>query len=122
MSHWSDNLIWLFGKIIKDIFRLSLAVLIIFFALETFEPGLVSNHLDFNILLVFCLAFGILTALWREPVAAKVRGAYFWGFIFGLIVMLAIGWQTYDLDWFGYFLPLLAGLIVVLIFWAMRGD
>ncbi len=117
-----NNLIWSFGKIFRDIFRLSLITLIVFLVLEIFEPGLISNYLDFNWLLVFCLAFGVLTALWREPAATKVRGAYFWGFIFGLLIILAIGWQTYNQGLFGYILPLLAGLIVVLIFGAMREE
>lgn len=117
-----NNLVWFFGRIIKDIFCLSLATLAVFFALETFEPGLVSNHFNFNWLILFCLAFGIITALWPQPMETKTKAPYLWGFIFGLAVMLAIGWRTYDLGLFGYLLPLLAGLIVVLIFGAMRGD
>ncbi|MFH1173125.1 MAG: hypothetical protein V1692_01180 [bacterium] len=143
MNTLFKNLHWLIGEIIKDIFRISLVTLIIFFALETFEPGLVSNHLSFNSLLVFTLAFGIITAVWhgqeeeigdeyigeeREEKTKekeknkKIGRAYFQGFVFGLIAMVLIGWQTVSLGLFGYILSLLAGLIIVLIFGLVKSG
>ncbi len=120
---------WFLGEIIKDIFRISLATLVIFFTLETFEPGLVSNHLSLNFLLVFCLAFGIITAVWHrrdeqeQPVEKKGRGgAYFWGFIFGAIIILLVSWQVYSAGLFGYAVSLLAGLVVVLMFVLVRME
>lgn len=124
-----ENCYWLLGGIIKDIFRISLATLVVFFALDSFESGLVSNHLDLNYLLVFCLAFGVLMAVWhrRDEIEQLVekksrRGAYGWGFIFGAIVLLLVSWQVYPFGWFGYGLSILGGLVVVLVFVLARGD
>ena len=41
-------------------------------------------------------------------------------FIFGLIIMLVIGWQTFNLQFFGYLIPILACLVTVLIFSLIR--
>lgn len=129
MINFLKNCHWLIGEVIKDIFRISLATLVVFFALDSFERGLVGNHLDLNYLLIFCLAFGALTAVWHKRDEAEQsvekksrRGAYGWGFIFGAIILLLVSWQVYPFGWFGYGLSLLAGLTVVLVFVLARGD
>ena len=143
MNSLAKNLYWLMGEVIKDIFKISLVTLTVFFLLETFEPGLISNHLSLNALIIFTLVFGIITAVWHsqskeareEEINEKADGddkkdshqkkigrAYFQGFIFGLMMILLIGWQTFNLGLFGYGLPLLGGLIIILIFGLVKAD
>lgn len=135
MSGVIKNIHWLIGQIIKDIFRVSLITLIIFFVLDNFEPGLISNHLSFNSMIIFTLIAAILTAVWykeeeiaeedngdRQSKDKKIGRAYFQGFIFGLIAMILIGWQTISFGLFGYLLSILACLVIVIIFGVMKSG
>ncbi len=52
-----------FYKVFKDIFVSSFIVLVVFSFLEWLEPGFVSYHISFNLLLIIPLISGIVVIL-----------------------------------------------------------
>ncbi len=57
----------LLKKFIADIFYISLITYLAYFVLELIKTGLVSNYFDLNLLLLWVIAFGILTLLLQRP-------------------------------------------------------
>lgn len=53
----------LIKKIINDIFYISLITCVVYFMLELLKEGLISNHFDLNLLLIWTIVFGFLTII-----------------------------------------------------------
>ncbi|MEK7202886.1 MAG: hypothetical protein AAB653_01040 [Patescibacteria group bacterium] len=59
----SSPVIYLFSKLFQYLFEVAFLTFVIFFFLEYFKEGLITNYFNFNWLLIFSLIFGIITLL-----------------------------------------------------------
>jgi hypothetical protein len=55
-----------FYKVSKDVFIISFITLVVFAILEWAEPGFVSYHISFNLLLAISLVSGIVIVLFKS--------------------------------------------------------
>ena len=53
-------------QIIHDVFVVALVAFVIYFFADLVKPGLVTNYINLNILLLFVIASGITTILLTE--------------------------------------------------------
>ena len=49
--------------LIRDIFRIALGTFVVYFFADLVKPGLVTNYINLNALLLFVIASGIATVL-----------------------------------------------------------
>jgi hypothetical protein len=59
----NSQFIYFISRICQYLFEVSFISFIIFFILEYFKEGLVTNYFNFNLFLIFTLIFGIITIL-----------------------------------------------------------
>jgi len=50
-------------KILHDLFNISLVTLVIYFIIEIFKPGFVTNYLNLNIFLLLVILTGIIEVI-----------------------------------------------------------
>ena len=59
------------GEIAKEVFKISFVFFLLFFTIDQFNPGYISNFLNLNYLLIFSVICGIIGLIWspeaREP-------------------------------------------------------
>lgn len=92
MNRENNKLIIFSARIIQYIFEASFIAFIIFFFLEYFKNGLVTNYFNFNILLILCVFFGILTVLLVNQKSADKRQK---GIIVSALISIAGGLIIY---------------------------
>lgn len=58
-------------KVLRDAFGVALATYVVYFFADLALPGLVSNYLNMNVLLLWVIGLGIATVLFVEPNSDK---------------------------------------------------
>lgn len=52
-----------FRRLVHDVFAISLVTFVVYFFADVIKPGLVTNYINLNMLLLFVIASGIATVL-----------------------------------------------------------
>ncbi|PIP18052.1 MAG: hypothetical protein COY82_01625 [Parcubacteria group bacterium CG_4_10_14_0_8_um_filter_35_7] len=106
--------------LISDIFKISLGTFIVYFLLEQMKGGFISNYLNLNFLLIFCIISGIITAALHkereqeEKRELKLRD-YLVIFFLTIITAIVVFFEIRDLGWISYFISFGAAVIIILI-------
>jgi len=106
-------------KTSKVIFIVSVITFIVYFSLEQFKTGVVSNYFDLNILLVLAIITGILVLLFAEDagsVKRRNRPNYVFLAIFAILLGVFIFQQTSSLGPYSLFIALVCILALYSIF------
>lgn len=104
-------------KISPTIFIVSSLTFIVYFALENFKVGLISNYFDLNLLLVLAVASGLITIFYYEN-RAKVSPKnlpYLFGLFFAIILGLFLAKYLADYGKIGLFMAVCGSISVYLI-------
>jgi len=80
------------SNIFKDLFMVSFAAYIVLFIMEWYKTGLVTNHVNLNIVLLVCILSGIITALTYQKLDSQniVKKIFYYLLIFFLSVIFGI--------------------------------
>jgi len=99
------------------LFNASLVTFIVFFLLETFKTGLISNYFDLNRLLIIGLIFGVIMLVFGDQ--AKIKPAkftdYLNSFVFAILLTLYVYSYLSNLGPISVLYSLFSGLIFFVI-------
>ena len=117
------------GEIAKEVFKISFVFFLLFFTIDQFNPGYISNFLNLNYLLIFSLIFGIIGLIWAQEVKPldSTRGLRGWKrYIlpcFIIILAFLLVWNlTSSLSGWSWILGLAAALVVGLTWYNLNSD
>ncbi len=110
---------WDIYAIITEIFKVSLISYLIFYLIDHFISGFVTDHFNLNILLIITIVAGVLTVSIDkdkrvEEKNKKVPNCII-STIFGIIGAAIIYLQIKDIGIFSYIISLTVGAIIILI-------
>ncbi len=115
-----------FFKIARDIFLISLISLVVFFVLENFKSGFVSNYFNLNIgVAIFFLSGGAAVFLAEERTVQKPksRRTLFLLFVLVSIIGAFLVWQSLRAEgWIGWLAALGAGILIFLVQWSLSFE
>lgn len=119
----TDQWLWLLNKTSNLTFIVAGLTFVVYFILEDFKTGLISNYFDLNLLLVIALASGLLKVL-LPPGDEEENPSFKNNFLyFAAIALLAASFSYQHLQIFqemSYFISLIigSGLFIILKLYA----
>jgi len=112
---------WLmFKEIISEIFKISLISYLVFYLIESFKSGFITDYFNLNILLIITILSGIFTVLVqseeekREPQKIKKRD-YIFIVILGVVAAGLIYYKIKGIGWLSYVISIISGIIIILL-------
>ena len=105
------------AKISPTIFIVSSVTFIVYFALENFKVGLISNYFDLNLLLAVTLISGLITIFYNENKAniSHKNKPYLFSLFFAIILGLFLAKYLADYGQIGLFLAVCGAISIYLI-------
>ena len=112
--------LWLIKSIIEEIFRVSLISYLLFYLIDDFRKGFISDYFNLNILLGFTIISGIITVAWqKEEKERKIpkiqKKDYIFIVILGLISAGLIYYRIKEIGKLAYLISAISGIIIILI-------
>jgi len=120
MHQKRNNFLWLTQEIIKEIFKISLISYLLFYLVENFKAGFISDYFNLNILLIITIISGVLTVGGkkeveeREKYSIKIRD-YIFIVILGLVAAGLIFYSIKEIGKLAYLISTVSGVIIMLI-------
>ena len=104
-------------KTSQTFFYVSAFTWLVYFALENFKTGLISNYFDLNLLLVFTLTSGLVIIIFQDESRPAGRGGlpYLFSLILAILTALILYQNLGGLEEKGIFLSALVGIGVFII-------
>lgn len=111
---------WLTKEIISEIFKVSLISYLLFYLIESFKSGFITDYFDLNILLIITILGGVFTVLFKkeEPKkkVQKIRKRdYIFIIILGVVATGLIYYKIKEIGWLSYIISSISGIIIILI-------
>jgi len=127
MHQRRNNFLYMTQEIIKEIFKISLISYLLFYLVENFKAGFISDYFSLNILLIITIISGVLTVGGEKEVeekgkySLKVRD-YIFIIILGLIAAGLIFYSIKEIGKLAYLISIVSGVIVILISILLLND
>lgn len=112
---------WLTKEIISEIFKISLISYLVFYLIESFKTGFITDYFELNILLIITILTGIFTVLFKKEADEKKEKQiirpkdYIFIIILGLVAAGIIYYKIKGLGWLSYVISVISGVIIILL-------
>ena len=109
---------WFVIELSKSIFPIVLITYLIYFLFEDFLPGLISDHLSLNWILVICAITGFLSLFTKEEKEKKTaltKKDYIFIIILAILGTLLIWQKIKELGWLSWVIAVISGVLIVII-------
>jgi hypothetical protein len=122
-----NNFLWLIQEIIKEIFKISLISYLLFYLVENFKAGFISDYFNLNILLIITIISGVLTVGGKKEVEErevkkiKVKD-YVFIIVLGAVAAGLIYYSIKEIGKLAYLISIVSGVIVILISILLLND
>ncbi len=108
------------GEAAKEIFKASFIFFLLFFTIDQFNPGYISNFLNLSYLLIFSLICGIISLIW-SPQVEEPQAQGWPKYIppsFIIILAFLLVWNlTSSMGGWSWLLGVVSALVVGLVWW-----
>lgn len=120
---------WLTKEVVREVFQVSLIAYLVFYLIEDFKVGFITNYFNLNILLILTIISGIITVLLEEketsfgegyeekvPEEEKIKKRdYIFIIILGIIAAIIIFFRIKSLGWLAPVISIISGIIIIMI-------
>lgn len=112
---------WMFKEIISEIFKISLISYLVFYLIESFKTGFITDFFDLNILLIITILSGIFTVLFKKEAEEKKEKQiirprdYIFIIILGVVATGLIYYKIKEIGWLSYIISIISGVIIILL-------
>ncbi|MDD5039778.1 MAG: hypothetical protein PHY34_01380 [Patescibacteria group bacterium] len=121
------RLLFIIHEIVIEIFKASFISYLLFYLVENFKVGLISNIFNLNILLIITCVSGLLTIIFRDETVAYKKinislGSYIIFFLIAIAVALIIYNKIKMIGPMSYFISIIIGIILILFPITLSND
>lgn len=116
-------------EIVKEVFQISLISYLVFYLIEDFKPGFITNYFNLNIILILTIISGIITVLFegkessfetgheeKVPEEKKIKKIdYLFIVVLGVVAAIIIFFKIKSLGWLAPIISIISGIIIILI-------
>lgn len=109
---------WFITEVCKAIFPVALIAYLVFFLIDDLLPGLISWHLNLNIILAICAISGVLSIFAKEEIKEKptiTKRDYAFIAVLAILGTVLIWWKIKELGWLSWVISIISGVLIVII-------
>lgn len=115
-----EDLWWFLRESVNEIFKISLISYLLFYLIDDFKNGFISNYFNLNILLITVIITGVLTVLLKsekeERENNKIRRRdYIFIIILGVITAGIIYYRIKEIGKLSFAIAIISGVIIILL-------
>lgn len=123
-----EAILWLIKEIISEIFKISLITYLIFYLIDSFKTGFITDYFNLNLLLIITILSGIFTVIFKKEVEVKKelqkikKREYIFIIFLGIISAGLIYYKIKSIGRLSYIISIISGIIIILLSILLLND